>query len=182
MKKVVFVLLVLLLIPMHSFSQDSKTIVIKNETGYEINDIYFSPSAFDDWADDFLMDETLQDGESIEITLDRDFDLNEMIYDLQAVDEDDDYYTMYEIDIESEPVVSITMDAYDGGDYGDYDDYDYSGYEEGYNDGYSEGYKLGYTEAFRDAFLEGFRAAQEMDFIPPAGETGTGNTNSGGWR
>ena len=182
MKKMILVLMIFLMVSVFAFAQNSRVIEIRNETGYEINSVFFSPSAFDDWADDFLGDDVLSDGESIEVTLDREIDVDEIIYDLQAVDEDNDYYTIYEMDIEESPVVTITMDAYDGGDYGDYDDYDYGSYEEGYNEGYSEGYKQGYTEAFRDAYLEGFRAALDMDISPSAQGNNSGSTGTGGWR
>ena len=181
MKKIVLVLIVFL-VSASVFAQNMNTVTVKNETGYTINYIYLSPSAFDDWEDNFLGDDVLEDGDSVEFYLDREIHQDEIIYDLQAVDEDDDYYTMYEVDITEYPVVSITMDAYDGGEYDDYDDYDYSGYENGYNEGYSEGYKQGYTEAFRDAYLEGFRAAMELDRSASYEENGSGASSPGGWR
>ncbi|MDC7227127.1 MAG: hypothetical protein PQJ61_10230 [Spirochaetales bacterium] len=180
MKKILFVLMIILLTTAAVFAEN--VVTVTNETGYTINYIYFSPSDYDDWDDDFLGDDSLEDGETVEIVLDREIDEDQFIYDLQAVDEDNDYYTMYEVDLNESMDISLTMDAYDGGDYEDYGDYDYSGYEEGYNEGYSEGYKQGYTDAFRDAYLEGFRAAADMDF--PAGiSSGSGSSDgTNSWR
>ena len=178
MKKLLLV--VLLFSTAVLFAQNPGSVTIKNETGYQIDYIYFSPSSFDDWGDDFLGEEGLNDGDEIDIVLDREIDDDQFIYDIQAVDEDNDYYTIYEIDISENPDVNITMDAYDGGEYDDYEDYDYSGYEDGYNDGYySEGYKQGYVEAFRDAYIEGFRAAQDVD-LPSTFDSE--NPSAGGWR
>lgn len=182
MKKITLVLMIILLVSTAVYAQSTASVTIKNETGYTINYVYFSPSAFDDWADDFLGDDVLIDGDEIVITLDREIDGSELVYDLQAVDEDDDYYTIYEIDITESPSISITMDAYDGGDYDDYEDYDYSGYEDGYNEGFSEGYKQGYIEAFRDAYLEGFRAARDMDMPSVSSDGNAGQSGAGGWR
>lgn len=178
MKKIIFIVLLCSLATV-LFAGDVKTIIVKNNTGYSLNYIYFSPSDFDDWGDDFLEGRVLYDGEEFEVYLDRDIDENQFIYDLQAVDEDDDYYTMYETDISANNTVIVTMDAYDGGDYDDYDDYDYSGYEDGYDDGYSEGYKQGYTEAFRDAYLEGFKAGRETEMIDSGSTSGL---YDGGWQ
>ncbi len=180
MRKLILCFILIVLTSAGLFAQANKKVIIRNETGYTINDLFFSPSAFDDWEDDFLGEEPLLDGREIEITLNRDFDANEVIYDLQAVDEDNDYYTMYEVDISEDNIITITMDAYDGGDYAD-DEYDYSGYENGYNEGYSEGYKQGYIEAFRDAYLEGFKAGQATD-LPAVPERMENNNSSNNWR
>ena len=162
MKKGLLTLVLLTVLISGITAEEARSITIKNETGYTINYLYFSPSDYDDWGDDLLAGMVLEDGESIDVALDREYDEGQTVYDLQAVDEDEDYYTIYESDISNLVVLSITMDAYDGGSYDDYDDYDdYSGYDDGYNDGYSEGYRTGYTEAFKDAYLEGFRAGLE---------------------
>ena len=178
MKKFLFIAL-LCFISVIVFAEADGTVLIKNETGYTLNYIYFSPSDYDDWGDDFLNGRILEDGSEVEIKLAREIDEGKLVYDLQAVDEDDDYYTIYETDISENNIVTITMDAYDGGDYDDYDDYDYSGYEEGYNEGYSEGYKQGYIEAFRDAYLEGFKAARDTDF---SGKDDYRESFDGGWQ
>ena len=169
-KKIIISILLVLSFVVVLHAEPGGSITIKNETGYNINYLYFSPSDYDDWGDDLLQGEILMDGGEFLLTLDRDIDSNGVFYDLQAVDEDNDYYSIYEADLNDSDVITITMDNYDGGG-SDYDDYDdYSGYEDGYNDGYSEGYRQGYVEAFRDAYMEGFKAGAE-----------TGSQSSG-WR
>ena len=163
MNKIIFILILLSAAVTVVFSQTSKEVTIRNETGYDFKYLYFSPASYDDWGDDLLTGNFLADGEDMTVKLDRASDENETVYDLQAVDEDDDYYTIYETDIASNSIIRVTMENYDSTDYG-YEGYDdYSGYEDGYNAGYAEGYKQGYIEAFRDAYLEGFKAAGEVD-------------------
>ena len=177
MKKIIFITVILTVIAISGASaQNNGSVTVKNETGYTLNYLYFSPSGFDDWGDDFLGGNNLDDGKSVEIQLQRDIDNGEEIYDLQAIDEDNDYYTIYEVDIANSRYVTVTMENYDGGNDDD-DDYSYSGYDDGYNAGYTEGYQEGYKDAFRDAYLEGFRAATEMD--NPAAGTGS---SSRGWQ
>jgi hypothetical protein len=160
MKKIVFTLVFSLAAVFAVFAQTTDEVTIRNETGYDFKYLYFSPAAYDDWGDDLLAGGFLADGEDFSVKLDRPYDESETIYDLQAVDVDDDYYTIYEVDISKNPMITVTMENYDNSDEG-YEDY--GGYEEGYNAGYAEGYKQGYIEAFRDAYLEGFRAAGEVD-------------------
>ena len=166
LKKILISAIILIIFASAAYAEQTESVIIVNETGYSLNYIYFSPSDFDDWGDDILEGNSLADGDSIEVNLDREYDGSKYIYDLQAVDEDDDYYSIYEADISENNTITVTMENYDGGydDYEDYDEYDdYGSYQEGYNEGYSEGYKQGYVEAFRDAYLEGFKAASEAE-------------------
>jgi hypothetical protein len=41
---------------------------LHNETGVEIHEVYVAPSKSDDWEEDILGDDTLADGESVDIT------------------------------------------------------------------------------------------------------------------
>ena len=59
-----------------------------NKTGYEINEVYISPSKKDNWEEDILGDETLDDGESRTIRFHNSG--NTCIWDLKVVYEEDD--------------------------------------------------------------------------------------------
>lgn len=41
---------------------------LHNETGVEIHEVYVSPSKVNDWEEDILGEDTLDDGESVEIS------------------------------------------------------------------------------------------------------------------
>ena len=62
--------------------------VLVNDTGYEVVEIYVSPTSEDDWEEDVLGRDTLADGERVTITFDRDED--RCRYDIKLVDEDGD--------------------------------------------------------------------------------------------
>lgn len=138
------------------FAQENEgpaTVVIKNSTGYDITQLFFSPNTWDDWGEEFLQGESLVNGEEITLTLEA-YEEGACVFDLQAVDVDGDYYSAYEIDICEDGTFELTMDHYDGG--GD-SGYDSSSYDEAYQDGYDEGYRQGIRDAFRDAYKEGFQ-------------------------
>jgi len=62
--------------------------VLVNKTGYEVMEVYVSPSASDDWEEDVLDEDTLPNGGRITITFDR--DEAQCRYDIKLVDEDGD--------------------------------------------------------------------------------------------
>jgi len=84
-------------------------IEITNKTGYDIYYLYVSHEDSDDWEDDVLGDEILEDGESFRVDLDG---YTSSIFDVQAEDEDEDTYTLYGIDVETDDLV-ITIDDLD---------------------------------------------------------------------
>ncbi len=60
--------------------------VLVNKTGVEINAVYVSPSKSNDWEEDILGEDTLDDGESVKITFDR--GENASMWDLRIEDHD----------------------------------------------------------------------------------------------
>ena len=61
-------------------------VTIKNRTGWTMLRFYASDSRSDDWEEDILGDDTLPDGESVEITFDR--GENASMWDLRIEDSD----------------------------------------------------------------------------------------------
>jgi len=156
-----FVLLFLLL-SVVIFGQALNGVLFINSTGYEISELYVSPTSHDDWYDDLLNGQTVGDGDTVTISI-PDYEDADLIFDAMAVDSDGDEYSRFEIDL-SDPnsrSIEFTFDDYDD-EYGD-DEYSDGDYDTGYNDGYSEGYREAFSEAFKEGYKAGFDAAREMN-------------------
>ncbi|MDR1932385.1 MAG: hypothetical protein LBQ57_06120 [Spirochaetales bacterium] len=90
-------------------------ITLKNSTGYEVEEIYISPASSEEWGDDYLVNATLDDGESFTVTLSS--PLSEVdTYDIQFIDFEGDSYTQFDVPVKNGAVIEMTMD--------DLDDYD----------------------------------------------------------
>jgi len=70
---------------------------LTNDTGYNIINMYVSPSAADEWGDDVLGEDILEDGSYVDVSFPSDiemallaFDVSE--YDLKVIDEDGDEF------------------------------------------------------------------------------------------
>ena len=69
-----------------------------NRTGYDISEVYVSPSKADDWEEDILGDEELEDGDEQHITFKRAG--KTCLWDLKVVYSDDDSSAVWhEIDL-----------------------------------------------------------------------------------
>jgi len=91
---------------------DRPIVSIVNNTGYTVYYVYISQTATDDWEEDVLGDETLSNGEYIDVTLL--YPLNVVNrYDIKLVDEDGDSYTKWDVLISSDSVIEFTFDDYD---------------------------------------------------------------------
>jgi hypothetical protein len=87
-------------------------ISLKNSTGYEIAEIYISPTDWDGWGDDYLVNTTLDDGDTFTTNLP--VPLSEAdVYDIQFVDVEGDFYTRIEIPVKGGDTIEITMDHLD---------------------------------------------------------------------
>lgn len=68
-----------------------------NRTGVEIHKVYASPHSADDWEEDILGDDTLEDGESVNITFSP--QENAAMWDLRVEDGDGNYITWENINL-----------------------------------------------------------------------------------
>ena len=50
-----------------AFAQGKQDFTLHNETGVEIHELYVSPHSSDDWEEDVLGQDTLADGDSVDI-------------------------------------------------------------------------------------------------------------------
>jgi len=85
---------------------------VRNRTGYDIHELYVSESNSDDWEEDVLGDEILEDGDSTEV----EFDTNSRhrYWDIRIVDEEDDEAVFEHIDLSRTSRVTLYYD--DDGD------------------------------------------------------------------
>jgi hypothetical protein len=115
MKQVLFLLAAIGLIS----SAAAGTIEIVNDTGgYDIWYIYISSSTSDSWGDDWLGSDILNDGDYVI------YDVYDGIYDIKLVDEDDDEYIRYGVEVYGDYEWWVTLDDLGSLDYGSYDYYE----------------------------------------------------------
>ncbi|MCD4700760.1 MAG: hypothetical protein K8S24_02785 [Candidatus Aegiribacteria sp.] len=108
MKKIILLLAAIGLLT----SLSAGTVEIINDTGgWDIYYIYISPSTSDSWGDDWLNEtEVLPSGSSVAFTV------NNNVYDIKLVDEDDDEYIRYGVNVSGYYEWYVTLD-----DLGEYD-------------------------------------------------------------
>lgn len=89
-----------------SFSATAEsTIQMVNNSGWELHEIYFSPASQDEWGDDYLGDEVLEQGDSLTIS-----GVNDGKWDIRLVDEDGDECTLEDVHITESESWEITED------------------------------------------------------------------------
>ncbi len=86
-----------------------------NDTGYTIYSVYVSPSIDDEYGDDILAEDVLEDGDEVEITFDSDYeamllDYGVEEYDLRCEYEDGSYDEWFELELEEIVELVITLD------------------------------------------------------------------------
>ncbi|MDA3941255.1 MAG: hypothetical protein PF693_18415 [Spirochaetia bacterium] len=153
-----FFILFFLMLSCVVFGQAVNGVLFINSTGYEITELYVSPTSHDDWYDDLLNGQTVGDGDSLTFSI-PDYDNSDLLFDAMAVDSDGDEYSRFEIDLSNpnEKSLELTFDDYDDDEYyeGDYDT--------GYNDGYRDAFRDSYSEAFKEGYKAGFDSALEIN-------------------
>lgn len=102
MKKVILLLAAIGLLT----SLSAGTVEIINDTGgYDIYYIHISPSSSDSWGSDWLDEsEILSSGNSVS------FSVNDNVYDIKLVDEDEDEYIRYGVDLSGYYEWYVTLD------------------------------------------------------------------------
>ncbi len=161
MKGKIFIFLFLLLSTV-IFGQALNGVLFINSTGYDISELYVSPTSHDDWYDDLLNGQSVSDGESVYIDI-PDYEAPELLFDAMAVDIDGDEYSRFEIDLlnPNSRSFELTFDDYDD-EYSDEEYYD-GDYDTGYSDGYRDAFRDAYSEAFKEGYSAGYEDALEMN-------------------
>jgi hypothetical protein len=88
-------------------AQNLPSVRITNNTGYDVYYIYISPSDSEDWGEEFLGDDILLDGHSVNIQLDHPLSTVDT-YDFYIEDEDGDTYFKYEVEITNNARIVFT--------------------------------------------------------------------------
>lgn len=88
--------LLLMLVPT-AFGQGKQDFTLINKTGLTISELYVGPSSSDDWGEDILGQDTLDDGASTEIVFNP--RTRSAKWDLRIVDENGKAYSWYNINL-----------------------------------------------------------------------------------
>ncbi len=139
------------------FAETTLKITFENNTGYTIKELYVSPTSHDDWYDNLLVEGEVPTGKSVDIQI-PEYDIEDLVFDLMAVDTEGDSYSKYEVDLSdsSNRTVEFTFDDYEENANGSA-----NSSNDDYNAGYMEGYRDAFREAYSQAYKEGFKAGLE---------------------
>ena len=91
------VLMMLVIIFVFKANAGDQDFTLVNETGLTINEFYCSPNDTDDWGDDILGENIMEDGDSLEVSFDR--ATEECLWDLMIVDGDGERIFWQDIDL-----------------------------------------------------------------------------------
>jgi hypothetical protein len=93
-------------------AQNLPSINIVNNTGYDIYFLYVSSSEDDEWGEDILGTDVLEDGMTFTYRLPQ--PLNRVsVYDFMEEDEDGDSYTKMEVSVTNNARIVFTLDDID---------------------------------------------------------------------
>lgn len=113
MKKIL-ITLTLLTLAASAFAQvfDFKLV---NKTGFTIAEVYVSPADDDEWGEDVLGEDVLENKKSVEIEFDSDYEaallaFNVDKYDLRCELEDGSYEEWYDLKLEDIMTIEISID------------------------------------------------------------------------
>ncbi len=114
MKKLAALLGILVLTAAASFAQVFDFTLV-NKTGDTIQAVYVSPSIDDEWGEDVLGEDVLEDGDSFEIIFDEDYEEELLEYDIDEYDlrceyEDGSYDEWTNIVLEEIVQLTISLD------------------------------------------------------------------------
>ncbi|MDR2702406.1 MAG: hypothetical protein LBB72_08245 [Spirochaetaceae bacterium] len=91
------------------YAQNLPSIRIVNNTGFSIYYIFVSPSESDDWGDELLGDDYLEDGDYITVRLSQPLSRTN-VYDFRVEDEDEDLYFKWEVTVTNNARIVFTLD------------------------------------------------------------------------
>jgi methylglyoxal synthase len=108
-KKTLFALLLLCKGLFVLYAQGLPSVRVVNNTGYDIYNLYISPTISDEWGDQLLGDEILEDGDVVTITLSQPLSkINH--YDFKVDDEERIVYYKLDIIVTNNVRIVFTLD------------------------------------------------------------------------
>ena len=116
MKRIIAVGIFLILAAFSAAAQNLPSIVIVNNTGYEVWYIYVSPSEDDSWGSDVLgPEQTIPNGRTFTYRLPQPLSRVKS-YDIMLEDRDGDTYSKYRISVANNSRIVFTFDDIDDDD------------------------------------------------------------------
>jgi len=91
------------------YAQNLPSVRVVNNTGYDIYCIFASPSSDEEWGEDLLGDDILEDGQTATIRLPLPLSTNN-VYDFGVLDEDDDVYYKWDVTVTNNARIVFTED------------------------------------------------------------------------
>lgn len=85
------------------------SVVVSNKTGYDFYHLYVSSVNSEEWEEDILGVDVLTSGDKVTVTISG---FNSPRFDIRAVDEEGDTFTLYDVDVKKYDVV-FTLDDQD---------------------------------------------------------------------
>jgi len=108
--RILCIISILIFISTSVFSSElNEAVVISNETGFTISNLYLSYGDSDDWGMDLLKDKTLLSGESLSVPL---TDPDSTYFNIKGRDIEGDTYTIFNINNEKKKIL-ITLNNID---------------------------------------------------------------------
>lgn len=108
MKKLVLACLLLCLTTVSAYAADMY-VKVTNKTGFDIYHLYVSDVGSDEWGEDVLDVDVLEDGDTVQVDIKG---YSNPKFDVQAEDEDGDTYTIRNINVNKYDIV-FTIDNVD---------------------------------------------------------------------
>jgi hypothetical protein len=94
------------LVPVTAVAESALDFVLVNDTGYEIDQVYVSPTKAEEWGSDILGQDTLADGKSCKIHFDRAHEATTK-WDIKIVFTDKEY--RYWTDLDLSAISEVTL-------------------------------------------------------------------------
>jgi hypothetical protein len=91
------------------YAQNLPSVRIVNNTGFSIYYIFASPAESDDWGDELLGEDFLDDGDYVTIKLSQPLNMNN-VYDFRLHDEDGDVYIKWDVAVADNIRIVFTFD------------------------------------------------------------------------
>jgi len=96
------------------YAQNLPSVRIVNNTGYAIYHVFVSPSSLDEWGNELLGEDILEDGETFTVRLPQPLSADN-VYDFGISDEDGDVYYKWEVTVTNNVRIVFTLDdLYEG--------------------------------------------------------------------
>lgn len=115
MKRAMFALLLLCKGLFVLYAQSLPSVRVVNNTGFDIYNLYISPSVSDEWGDQLLGDEILENGETVTVTLSKPLSTINR-YDFKVDDEERIVYFKFDVTVTNNARIVFTLDdLYTGG-------------------------------------------------------------------